>query len=126
MPDKHPIVERKGQECPDCGFQAEGRGKTWCPRCKEGLLFDIVFEHPTGPTVEQTGVSPFNGKTPTYKMTPVKRQNAYQCHDCGQMLEGEYNRDISAHVISPCSRCIDLANDLGLRGRDLNNKNVRR
>lgn len=49
MPDEHPIVERQGQECPDCGFQAEGRWKKWCPRCKEGLLFDIVFEHPTGP-----------------------------------------------------------------------------
>ena len=52
-PDNHPIKERLGQQCPDCNLQIEGRGKKWCPRCKEGYLFDIVFEHPAGPIKRQ-------------------------------------------------------------------------
>lgn len=48
----------------------------------------------------------------------------YQCHDCGDTLEGDVSPGGTAHIISPCSRCMDLANDLGLRGKGLDCKDA--
>lgn len=52
-------------------------------------------------------------------------ERKFQCHDCGEILKGHLSPGGSAYIISPCPRCLAVANSLGLNGKDLNCKIVR-